>query len=81
MGLLVLAACSTAMEVALLHETFQKQKEEFANFIFDARCFVFGVQNGKPFFVLKAQYSSFKIIQILFFIKFDKVLFQKMISF
>lgn len=47
MGLLVLASCSSAMEVALLHESFQKQKEAFSDCIFDARCFVFGFENGK----------------------------------
>ena len=43
----MLASCSTALEVALLHETFQKHKEAFSDFIFHARCFVFGVENGK----------------------------------
>ena len=47
MGLLVLASCSTAMEVALLHEKFQKHKDAFSDFIFDARCFVFGIESSK----------------------------------
>ena len=46
MGLVMLAGCSTAIDVALLHETFQKKKEVMADYIFDARCFVFGIDNG-----------------------------------
>jgi len=47
MGLLVLATCSTAIEGALLLETFEKHKDAFSDFIFDARCFVFGTEKSK----------------------------------
>nr|XP_002125742.1 trafficking protein particle complex subunit 9 [Ciona intestinalis] len=46
MGFIMIAGCSTAMDVALLHEVFQKKKETLADFIFDARCFVFGMENS-----------------------------------
>ena len=47
MGLIVFASCSSAMDLALLQADFQKKKDELADFIFDSRCFVFGMENGK----------------------------------
>nr|CAB3267231.1 trafficking protein particle complex subunit 9 [Phallusia mammillata] len=46
MGFIMLAGCSTAMDVALMHQKFQKNKEVFAEYIFDSRCFVFGIDNA-----------------------------------
>jgi len=46
MGMILLAACSTAVDVTLTLEKYEKKKKNFADFIFDSRCFIFGIDNG-----------------------------------
>ena len=47
LGLVIFAGCSTAIDVALLHEAYLKKKEVQGSLIFDSRCFIFGINNGK----------------------------------
>ncbi|XP_076809492.1 trafficking protein particle complex subunit 9-like [Clavelina lepadiformis] len=63
MGLVMLAGCSTAIDVALLHETFQKKKEVMADYIFDARCFVFGIDNALYLQQSKSEVFQFPDVQ------------------
>jgi len=46
LGLVIFAGCSTAIDVALLHEAYLKKKEVQGSLIFDSRCFIFGINNA-----------------------------------
>ena len=72
-GLIILAECSTAIDVALLHEVYQTKKQRSTT-IFDSRCFVFGIDNGGSTCRLSILILNLCFATIKAYIKVTKVL-------